>query len=51
MSSKPKQKKNQQEIKISSEDPYEIWSHLLVSKEGILRRRLTLETIKWTISL
>jgi hypothetical protein len=56
MPSKPKQETNQQEPKISSEHPYEIWSHLLVSKKAILQRRLTLETIinniaikNWTI--
>jgi len=51
MPSKPKQETNQQEPKISSEHPYEIWSHLLVSKKAILQRRLTLETIQLTISL
>jgi hypothetical protein len=51
MPSKHKQETNQQEMKISSEHPHEIWSHVLVSEETILQRRLTLETIQWTISL
>jgi len=51
MPSKPKQETNQQEMKISSENPHKIWSSMLVFKDTILWRRLTLETIQLTISL